>query len=393
MSELITVNVSSGESVPLNSALTELAFGKYGPNDSLDTTDTLTFGSDAKTTGSYNIVFSNGAGVFQGVANGAWAPAPDGNNASDPDGVQTDFLAAVGGSTLTMNFGGPQIYFGLLWGSVSDGNTLTFYNGTTSVYTLTADELETLYSANAQGNYYVSINIPGGYTSVIASSTSGGFEFANVTYADSIVTDPFAGSGVQTTPPYDPSTETSLCFLEGTMIAVPGGEVAVENLQPGTLVLTADGTAEPVRWLGTRAVSTRFADPMHAYPVRIAAGALDDGVPSRDLLLSPDHALLLDGILIQAAALVNGGDVQRETTMPDNFTYYHVELANHALILAEGQPAETFVDNVSRGHFDNWATHPDNGAVVEMDLPRAKSARQMPAATRARLAGRHRKIA
>ncbi len=94
-------------------------------------------------------------------------------------------------------------------------------------------------------------------------------------------------------------------------------------------------------------------------------------------------------MLIQAGALVNGLSILRETDMPEVFTYYHVEVADHALIHAEGVPAETFIDNVDRLAFDNWAEHEAPAvAIVEMDLPRAKSARQVPASIRARLSVR-----
>ena len=97
-------------------------------------------------------------------------------------------------------------------------------------------------------------------------------------------------------------------------------------------------------------------------------------------------------MLIQAGALVNGTTIRRETAGPERFTYYHVELADHALILAEGAPAETFIDNVDRLAFDNWEEHealyPDGKEMAELELPRAKSHRQVPMATRARLARR-----
>ena len=126
---------------------------------------------------------------------------------------------------------------------------------------------------------------------------------------------------------------------------------------------------------------------------RVKQGALGDNMPSRDLLMSPDHALLIDGALIQAGALVNDTSIVRETKVPERFTYYHVELADHSLILAENTPAETFIDNADRMAFDNWDEHdalPDAGdmQLVEMSYPRAKAYRQVPRATRDRLARR-----
>ena len=182
------------------------------------------------------------------------------------------------------------------------------------------------------------------------------------------------------------------CFMPGTRVRTPDGERAVESLSIGDLVLTAEGEARPVVWIGRATVSRVFADPLRVLPIRIAAGALGENLPVRDLLLSPDHALLVDGVLIQASALVNGTTIRRDSDVPTVFTYYHVELADHALILTEGVPAETFVDNVDRMAFDNWDEHlalyPQGLAIDELPLPRAKSHRQVPMAIRARLAGR-----
>ncbi|MBB5371982.1 Hint domain-containing protein [Acidocella aromatica] len=178
-----------------------------------------------------------------------------------------------------------------------------------------------------------------------------------------------------------------LCFYPGTRIATPEGEMAVEALQAGDLVVTANGT-KPVRWVGQSHVHTRFADPLRSLPIRIKAGALGDSLPVRDLLLSPDHAVFIDGILVQASALVNGTSIVREYDAPEQFTYYHVELETHELLLAEGALAESFVDNVDRMHFHNWDERKAPAeAIVEMDYPRAKSARQVPMAIRQRLGG------
>ena len=183
-----------------------------------------------------------------------------------------------------------------------------------------------------------------------------------------------------------------ICFMAGTLIRTPNGEVAVETLKRGDLVLTSDGVSKPVRWLGRQTVSTVFADPLRVWPIRIKAGALGENVPARDLRLSPDHAVLVDGALIQAGALVNGTSIVRETAVPKVFVYYHVELDDHSLILAENTPAETFIDNVDRLAFDNWAEHealyPDGKQIEELPYPRAKARRQVPVQMRVRLAER-----
>jgi hypothetical protein len=183
-----------------------------------------------------------------------------------------------------------------------------------------------------------------------------------------------------------------ICFTAGTLIAVPDGEAPVETLKRGDLVLTAEGAAKPVTWLGRQTVSSRFADPLRSWPVRVKAGALAENVPARDLFVSPDHALLVDGVLVQAGALVNDLSIVRETRVSDSFVYYHVELDDHSLILAENVPVETFIDHVDRMYFDNWAEHealyPEGKPIEEMSYPRAKSRRQIPVAIREVIAER-----
>jgi serralysin len=96
--------------------------------------------------------------------------------------------------------------------------------------------------------------------------------------------------------------------------------------------------------------------------------------------------MLVDGLLINASALVNGVSIVRETAVAESFVYYHVELDDHSLILAENTPAETFIDTVDREHFDNWDEHqalfPEGKPILDMPYPRAKARRQVPAAIR-----------
>jgi autotransporter passenger strand-loop-strand repeat protein len=232
-------------------------------------------------------------------------------------------------------------------------------------------------------NYDFYEGIPGGDYAYYGTSffqSIGGGTFAG---------GPFQGPGIVN---HGSWTSTVSCFKAGTMIRTPASEVTVEALRIGDLVLTSAGVAEPVRWVGRQTVSTLFADPLRVLPIRIRAGALAPDTPSRDLLLSPDHAILIDDVLIQAGALVNGTSIIRETNVPQTFTYYHVELDDHSLILAENAPAETFVDNIDHLGFDNWseyeALYPDGKSIVEMPYPRARAHRQVPRAIRANLAAR-----
>jgi len=163
----------------------------------------------------------------------------------------------------------------------------------------------------------------------------------------------------------------------------------VETLRQGDLVLLADGGAAPVRWMGRHAVSRRFGDPLRNWPVRVRAGSLAQDVPRRDLLLSPGHALRVGGVLAHAAALVNGTSIVREQHLPETFTYWHVELPAHALILAEGAAAESFLAGCEDIAFDNRADRPaPSTEPAELPYPRCRSPRQLPRDLGAALAAR-----
>jgi len=178
--------------------------------------------------------------------------------------------------------------------------------------------------------------------------------------------------------------EYVLCFLKDTHILTPNGEVAVQDLRIGDHVITdvASGRSEPVKFLFKDTFQFPFFNTWDAYPICIKAGACADNVPSRDLYVSPDHALLVNGIFTIAHALINGVSIYQVKSMPNQFEYYHIELANHALVLAENVLAETFIDNVTRETFDNYADYaalyPEEHFMEELDLPRAKSSRQLP---------------
>jgi uncharacterized repeat protein (TIGR03803 family) len=143
------------------------------------------------------------------------------------------------------------------------------------------------------------------------------------------------------------------CYCRGTLILTAGGEVPVEELAIGDKAITISGEARPIKWIGRRSYDRRFAaGQKHILPVCIAAGALADGVPRRDLWLSPNHAFYLEGVLIEARDLVNGVSVFQAEWV-EAIEYFHIELDGHHVIVAEGAPAESFIDDDSRGLFHN----------------------------------------
>lgn len=172
------------------------------------------------------------------------------------------------------------------------------------------------------------------------------------------------------------------CFVRGTAISTPSGPVPVEDLTIGDEVLNASGAAIKVKWIGRQTCHPLFATVYEQLPIRIDVGALGNGLPVRDLYVSPDHAMLIEGCLVHASALVNGRTIHRMVKWSGNLDYFHIETENHELILAEGAQAETFIDNVSRERFDNYAEYallyPNAKSMVELDLPRVVYKRQLP---------------
>lgn len=190
----------------------------------------------------------------------------------------------------------------------------------------------------------------------------------------------------------DLTQATYFCFAKGTLIATTAGPVPVEDVTRDHRVITADGRAVAVAFVGQQRIATRFS----AAPgplVEIAQGALGDGVPVRDLRITGDHAVLIDGCLINASALVNGTSVRYvpKAALDDVITVYHIETDAHEALLAEGAACESFIDYQARARLDNHAEFlalfGDDRVIAEMALPRIASARLVPQQIRARIAG------
>ena len=155
---------------------------------------------------------------------------------------------------------------------------------------------------------------------------------------------------------------TVACFASGTRIATETGEVPVEWMRAGDRVRSAFGGSAPVVWIGHRTVDCRrHPRPQSVWPVRVRAGALGDDLPARDLWLSPDHAVHVHDSLIPIRCLINRRSIVQEEVA--EVTYWHLELPTHDVVLAEGLPAESYLDTGNREAFANGgaiaALHPD----------------------------------
>ena len=150
------------------------------------------------------------------------------------------------------------------------------------------------------------------------------------------------------------------CFAAGTRIRTNDGEVPVELLSVGAVLPTAGGRGDAtVIWLGHRTVDCRrHPRARDVTPIRIGRDAFGTGRPEADVVLSPDHAVFVDDVLIPVRFLVNDSTVRHEPA--GVVTYHHVELDRHDIILAAGLPVESFLDTGNRSAFAN------GGPVVQM---------------------------
>ncbi|NVN44694.1 Hint domain-containing protein [Asaia siamensis] len=140
------------------------------------------------------------------------------------------------------------------------------------------------------------------------------------------------------------------CFLAGSMIRTPTGEIAVEDLSIGDEILTLDPRtgatiARPVTWIGGGEIhaSRVLAADLSGFPIRVLKDALGDNVPHKDMLVTAEHCLYLDGAFVPVRMLVNGRSVFYDMS-ETRYRYYHVETAEHSVIWADGVLTESYLD-------------------------------------------------
>ncbi len=261
--------------------------------------------------------------------------------AADPDsgGNLTSATVTVGsfisGDTLTVG--------------AADGLSTSFSGGT---LTLTGTASLATYNAALDSVDY-------GFTAG-GDPTAGGTDTSRT--ISWMVSDGVADSGIAT------SSVATLCFCAGTRIATPDGEVPVEQLAVGDRVLTLDGRAEPIRWIGAGQSLLAPGRRSESTPVIVRAHALDYGVPARDLRITKGHSLYLEGVLIPVENLINYRTIVWDDEAR-SVVVYHLELDTHEVLLADGAAAESYRDDGNRRQFQNINPGWNTGEVPEPFAP------------------------
>ena len=147
-------------------------------------------------------------------------------------------------------------------------------------------------------------------------------------------------------------TDVVVCFAAGTEISTPAGEVQVEKLKAGDLVLTAHNGPRPVKWIGHGKVLATRGRRSAATPVIVRKGALADNVPNADLHVTKAHSLYIDDVLIPVEFLVNHRTILWDDRAQE-VEIYHVELDSHDVLIANGALAESYRDDGNRWLFQN----------------------------------------
>lgn len=190
------------------------------------------------------------------------------------------------------------------------------------------------------------------YQQVLASVT---FATTSTSTASRSITWTVSDGLITSTSPVSTITMQAACYCAGSMILTEDGEVPVERLRAGQSVRTASGQLRRVHWVGHRRIAlAKHPRPQDVMPVCIQPGAFGPNLPTAPLSLSPDHAVFFDGALIPIRYLINGASIRQE--QPPSVHYFHIELDSHDILLANGLPAESYLDTGNRAAFANGGT-------------------------------------
>lgn len=345
--------------------------------------------------GSIGIYVNTGGTIINAATIEGSVDAIDAHNSSilviDPGAV---FIGAVvnvnnnetiilGGTTPgTLDMG--NSFSGVSHISFASGSTWTLEGSTLALANPTNKETITGFASGDQ----IALD---GFSVTSETYVSGhGLELGNGTVEETIdLVGTFTTSDFQFTTMNGQVYVEALCYLRGTRILTPSGEVPIETLQRGDLVVTRFGGAQKIKWIGLQSYDPRFiARNPEKLPVRISAGALGNGLPVRDLAISPGHSVLLGSSLVLARSLVNGITIRQEVES-GQVDYFQIELETHDCVMAEGAWSETYADAPGlRAQFHNaaefWALYPDYETPPALSLaaPRPEAGPELEAVLR-----------
>ncbi|ARW10048.1 Hint domain-containing protein [Acetobacter ascendens] len=156
---------------------------------------------------------------------------------------------------------------------------------------------------------------------------------------------------------FDGDTVTITCFLSGSMIRTADGDVAVEDIQIGDQLVAFDwksnkNITRSVVWVGKAhaTVHPERSDDEAGWPVRILKDAIADGVPYKDMLITPEHCLFFKDRFVPVRMLVNNASIFYDKSI-FSYDYYHVETDQHSVITADGVLTESYLDTGNRSSF------------------------------------------
>ena len=268
----------------------------------------------------------------------------------------------------------------------SDGNTYLVVTPSASIQNGAPDGLALVNSSGVVCeflSYEGTITATNGPASGMTSTDIGVSETSGTPIGESLQLDP--ATGLWQSPMPETPKNVNICFYRGTSIQTETGSRKIETLKVGDIVTTASGKSMSIKWVGIQSVIINSdRDILKSNPVLIQKDALEKGIPSADLRVSPNHAIYVDGLLINAGALVNGVNIIQENPTED-FKYYHIELDSHELVIAENTWAESYLpQKENRDDFDNAAEfdlqYPDGRKIIlwPLDYPRISSQAKVP---------------
>jgi len=174
------------------------------------------------------------------------------------------------------------------------------------------------------------------------------------------------------------------CYLKDTLILTPEGKKKIQELNINDEILNHDQKSIKIKWIGKQIINPVFAKLNKELPIKISANAIDINIPERDLFLSPDHSIFLEGLMINAKALVNGHTIYQVSEWKDDVEYYHIMTENHEIIYSEGVPSETLHlnDEIQLNKFINAyelkEAFPNRLFMERINLPFIQYPRQVP---------------